>query len=96
MPEPQQHGIRAASATHTTAHGDTGSLTRWAMPGIEPATSWFVVGFINHCATKGTPEGFLNIELPYDPAIPFVDAYPEKIVIGEDTCSPIFILHYLQ
>ena len=22
---------------------------------IEPANSWFLVGFANHCATKGTP-----------------------------------------
>ena len=21
----------------------------------EPATSWFLVGFVNHCATTGTP-----------------------------------------
>ena len=28
MPEPQQHGIRATSATtYTTAHGNAGSLT---------------------------------------------------------------------
>ena len=26
-PEPQQHGIRAASATYTTTHGNAGSLT---------------------------------------------------------------------
>ena len=24
-------------------------------PGTEPATSWFLVGFVNHCATTGTP-----------------------------------------
>ena len=24
-------------------------------PGIEPATSWFLVGFVNHCTTTGTP-----------------------------------------
>ena len=24
--------------------------------GIEPATSWFLVGFVNHCATTGTPK----------------------------------------
>ena len=23
--------------------------------GTEPATSWFLVGFVNHCATTGTP-----------------------------------------
>ena len=55
MPEPQQHRIQAESATYAPAHGNTGSLTRWARPGIEPATLWFLVGFINHCATKGPP-----------------------------------------
>uniref|UniRef100_A0A4X1UD27 Solute carrier family 66 member 3 n=1 Tax=Sus scrofa TaxID=9823 RepID=A0A4X1UD27_PIG len=29
-----------------------------ARPGIEPATSWLLVGFINHCATTGTPSSF--------------------------------------
>ena len=23
---------------------------------MEPATSWFLVGFLNHCATTGTPK----------------------------------------
>jgi len=49
-------GIRAMSATYTTAHGNTGSLTRWSRPGIKPTTSWFLVGFINHWATTGTPD----------------------------------------
>jgi len=40
---------------YTTAHGNTGSLTHWARPGIEPTTSWFLVGFVNHWATTGTP-----------------------------------------
>ena len=53
-PEPQQRGIQAASATYTTAHGNARSLTHWARPGIEPAASRFVVGFVNHCATTGT------------------------------------------
>ena len=29
--------------TYTTAHGNNGSLTHWARPGIEPATSWILV-----------------------------------------------------
>ena len=41
--------------TYTTAHSNAESLTQWARPGIEPATSWFLVGFVNHCATTGTP-----------------------------------------
>ena len=42
--------------TYTTAHSNTGSLTHRARPGIEPSTLWFLVGFVNHCATTGTPE----------------------------------------
>ena len=33
----------------------------------------------------------LKIELPYDPAIPFLDIYPEKTIIQKDTCTPMFI-----
>ena len=36
MPQPQQCGIQAASATYITAHGNAGSLTHWMMPGIKP------------------------------------------------------------
>ena len=54
-PEPQQLGIQASSATYTTAHGNARSLTHWARPGIELVTSWFLVGFVNHWATMGTP-----------------------------------------
>ena len=31
------------------------------------------------------------IGLPYDPAIPLLDIYPEKIIILKDTCTPVFI-----
>jgi len=54
-PEPQQIRTRAVSVTYTTAHGNAGSPTHWARPGIKPETSWFLVGFVNHCATTGTP-----------------------------------------
>ena len=37
---------------------------------MEPATSWFLVGFINHCATTGTPERSFST-LP-SPALPFL------------------------
>ena len=47
MPEPQQCQIRAASANYTTAPGNARSLTHWARPGIEPTTSWFLVGFVS-------------------------------------------------
>ena len=32
----------------------------------------------------------LKIELPYDPAIPLLGIYPEKIIIQKDTCTPMF------
>ena len=41
--------------TYTTAHCIARSLTHWVRPGIKPATSWFLVGFVNHWATMGTP-----------------------------------------
>jgi len=33
----------------------------------------------------------LKIELPYDPAIPLLGMYLEKIIIQKDTCTPVFI-----
>ena len=33
----------------------------------------------------------LNIELPYDLAIPLPGIYPEKTIIQKDTCMPMFI-----
>ena len=33
----------------------------------------------------------LKIGLPYDPAIPLLGIYPEKTIIGKDTCTPMFI-----
>ena len=33
----------------------------------------------------------LNIELPYDTAIPLLGIYPEKTIIQKDTCTPVFI-----
>ena len=33
----------------------------------------------------------LKIELPYDPAIPLLDIYPEKTRIQKETCTPVFI-----
>ena len=39
---------------------------------------------------KGTGKK-LKMGLPYDPAIPLLDIYPEKTVIWKDTCAPVFI-----
>ena len=45
-PQPQERWIWAVSATYTIAHGSTGSVTLWSKPGIEPVSSWILVGFI--------------------------------------------------
>ena len=33
----------------------------------------------------------VKIELPYDPGIPLLGIYPEKTIIQNDTCTPMFI-----
>ena len=33
----------------------------------------------------------LEIELPYDPAIPLLGIYTEKTIIQNDLCAPVFI-----
>ena len=33
----------------------------------------------------------LNVELPYDPAIPLLGKYPDKTIIQKYTCTPMFI-----
>ena len=40
---------------YTTAHSNAGSLAHWARPGIRLESSWILVGFHFHWATKGTP-----------------------------------------
>ena len=51
--QPQQHQILAMSVTYTSAHSNAGSLT-WAESGIEPESSWILVGFVNHWTKMGT------------------------------------------
>ena len=40
-PQPQQHRIQAIAVTYITAHGNAGSTTHWARPGIEPLSSGY-------------------------------------------------------
>ena len=48
------------SATYSTPHCSAGSLTHWARTGIEPASSWILVGFLTHWTTAGTPLSFYS------------------------------------
>ena len=43
-------GAAAAGLHHS--HSNAGSLIHWARPGIEPATSWFLVGFVSAAAWR--------------------------------------------
>ena len=44
----------SCSMTYTTTLGKARSLTHWARPGIEPTSSWMLVGFVNCWATMGS------------------------------------------
>ena len=57
-PQPQQHQIRATSVAYAAVCHNTGSLTHWARPGIEPSSSWIIVEFLACWATTGTPASF--------------------------------------
>ena len=49
-------GLIGAIATSLHySHSNTRSLIHWTRPGIKPTTSWFLVRFINHWTTTGTP-----------------------------------------
>ena len=54
--QPQQRQIWALSATYTTAPSTTRSLTHWSRPGIEPASSLILIGFVT-----AEPQGNSNI-----------------------------------
>ena len=43
----QQSRIQATSATYIIAHSNAGSPTQGARPGIEPASSRILVGFVS-------------------------------------------------
>ena len=45
--QPQQCRIWAKSTTYTIAHSNARSPTHWERPGIKPATSWILVGFVS-------------------------------------------------
>ena len=78
MPQPQQCGIRVASGTYTTAPGNARSLSHWARPEIEPTTSWFLIGFVNHWATRGTPLEFFKCIYKISP----MEGLPRPVIYG--------------
>ena len=75
--------------TYTTAHGNAGSLTHWARPRIKHATSQFLVVFVNHWATTGTPQDFQFLSLLLSGV-----EYILRIFPRECTREAKFVRHY--
>ena len=46
MPQLQQRQIQPMPVTYSEAHCSAGSLTHWVGPGIEPVSSWILVGLL--------------------------------------------------
>ena len=57
---PQQHVIRVASGTYTTACSNTRSLTHWAGPGIKPA-SWALCQVLSPLGHNGNSCSYLTV-----------------------------------
>lgn len=57
-PQPQGCQIPATSATCAAACGNTGSLTHWAMPGIEPASSWTLCLVLSSLSHNSNSQNF--------------------------------------
>ena len=54
--------------------------------------SYTVGGMCSHCGKQRWRFlGKIKIDLPYDPAIPFLGICPGKTIIQKDTCTPMFI-----
>ena len=53
-PQPQQRQMWVVSATYTTVHHNTGSLSHWVRPGMEPTSSWILVRCVHCWGTMGT------------------------------------------
>ena len=64
-PQPQQYQVWAASATNTTAHGNTRSLTTERGQGSKPISSWILVRFLTCWTAMRTPsQGILIPTFP--------------------------------
>ena len=71
------------------------STTISAGEGVEKKEPYHTLGGIvnwcNHCGkTVRRCLRKLNIELPFDPAIPLLSIYPEKTMTCKDPCTPMF------
>ena len=59
-PMPQQRRIWAASMTFTIAHDNARSPTYWKRPGVKPASSWILVGFVSTAPQQKLQSSLVN------------------------------------
>ena len=79
IPQPQQCGIWAGSATDMTAHGNAESLTHWTRPGIEPLSSRILVRFVT---AEPQRELQLLVFLSHSPSPSFLlprEHFPQRV-----------------
>ena len=62
-----------------------------ARPGIEPATPWFLVGFVNHCATTRTPGKFFKRKRS-DRGVPIVAQWLRNPIRNHEVAGSIAAL----
>ena len=69
---PEAHGgsqargwIRATAAGLCHSHSHAGSLIHWARPGIEPMSSWILVGFLTTDPRQELQESYFRRQLIY-------------------------------
>ena len=88
------HGIWAASATYTIAHANAGSLTHRARAGIEPLSSWILVGVVTAGPQWELPYLQLSYDLPpwYEQGV--LVGRGRKIYTDEFFCFFFFFFYY--
>ena len=90
--------IRATAAGLCHSHSNTRSLTHWARPGIEPASSWILVGFITAESQWKLPTLFFW-DIRLSQIICWKDCFPYWIVLASLKSTshkyPEFILDFL-
>ena len=109
-PEPQQRQIRALSVIYAIVHSNAGSLTHWSRPGIEPETSWFLVGFVSavprrellyhifliQLSVDGHLGGFHNLATAITTAVTLGCQVSFQIsVFSWETCFLIWLWHFM-
>ena len=95
-PQPQQHQIWTASATHTTACGNTGTLNHWARPGIKPASSQIPYHDLNplsHNRNLGQREFFIQCLTIYSYYILSLCSMCPHLSSGSFKSNPVSFSH---